>query len=182
MYNIIYKRMLSCNHFGVPTFTLHFKVLFTKLPQHHAGYHQFIVVCCEIIPFTLPCWSIHPTKILFLFLVSAFYFIYLFCARPVLSGSFSWQVWTWVSTHIAGTGYIDAVSTQHGLSPKHEYGKSSEPTSQDQAWKYPEFPVNGMALKCRYKHLSNESTISANKSMIQATIVPKILHCMLPLK
>jgi hypothetical protein len=39
MYNVVYKRMLSCNHFDVPTFTLHLKILFKKFPQQQAGYH-----------------------------------------------------------------------------------------------------------------------------------------------
>jgi hypothetical protein len=34
--------MLSCNHFGVPSFTLHFKNLFRKFPQQRVGYHLVI--------------------------------------------------------------------------------------------------------------------------------------------
>jgi hypothetical protein len=39
MYNVIYERMFSCNHFGVPTFTLHLKILFKNFSQQYAGYH-----------------------------------------------------------------------------------------------------------------------------------------------
>jgi hypothetical protein len=31
--------MLSCNHFGVSTFTFHLKILFKQFSQQHAGYH-----------------------------------------------------------------------------------------------------------------------------------------------
>jgi hypothetical protein len=37
MYNVVYKRMLSCNHFGVYTFTFHFKILFNEFPQQRVG-------------------------------------------------------------------------------------------------------------------------------------------------
>jgi hypothetical protein len=39
MYNVVYKRMLSCNHFRVPTFTLHHKILFKVFPQQRVLYH-----------------------------------------------------------------------------------------------------------------------------------------------
>jgi hypothetical protein len=39
MYNVVYKRILSCSHFGVPTFTLDLKIFFKKFPQQRARYH-----------------------------------------------------------------------------------------------------------------------------------------------
>jgi hypothetical protein len=30
--------MLSCNHFGIPTLTLHLKILFKKFLQQREGY------------------------------------------------------------------------------------------------------------------------------------------------
>jgi hypothetical protein len=37
MYNIVYKRMLSCNHFSVDTFTLYLYFLFKKNPTTTCG-------------------------------------------------------------------------------------------------------------------------------------------------
>jgi hypothetical protein len=38
-YNVVYKWMLSCNHFCVSTFTIYLQILFNKFPQQRAGYH-----------------------------------------------------------------------------------------------------------------------------------------------
>jgi hypothetical protein len=37
MYNVVYKRMLSCKHFGIPTFTMHLKILLTKSRSNTRG-------------------------------------------------------------------------------------------------------------------------------------------------
>jgi hypothetical protein len=43
MYNVDYKRILSCNHFSVSTFTFHLKILFIKFSQQRMGYHPVTI-------------------------------------------------------------------------------------------------------------------------------------------
>jgi hypothetical protein len=34
--------MVSCNHFGIPTYTFHFKILFRKISQQSAGITELV--------------------------------------------------------------------------------------------------------------------------------------------
>jgi hypothetical protein len=38
MYYVVYESMLSFNHFVVPTFILHLKIMFKKIPQQSVSY------------------------------------------------------------------------------------------------------------------------------------------------
>jgi hypothetical protein len=56
--------MLPYNHFGVFTFTLHLKILFTKSPQQHAGYHVVSVVVVKKSFQTTALVFLHKTSAL----------------------------------------------------------------------------------------------------------------------